>query len=261
MRNILLVTSLLLLTSCVNINVHAGPKNIYRLPKVLHKDRKKVVVAVIDTGISSSLKNANFLCDTGHMDFTGTGIEDHHGHGTNVSGLIDQYAKNLVIDEGSSELEVLSRRINYCQVVLKYYDPEQKDAEGLKQYLKALRAAIDLKVDIINISGGGSYFSTEEQILIKKALDSNIKLVVAAGNNHSDLDNAPFYPANLDNRLYIVGNLTKTKQISPTSNFGIKVNTWEIGEKRSSYNSTPLSGTSQATAVKSGKLVRYLLNK
>src|SRR5690606_17888997 len=89
---------------------------------------KPIIIAVIDTGISDKLKDGKFLCKMGHKDFTGTGLNDVHGHGTHVSGLIHQHA---------AKTADWNKSANYCQVILKYWDPNQTDGNPLQQELAA----------------------------------------------------------------------------------------------------------------------------
>ena len=236
---------------------------------------KKVKVAVIDTGVDPKLLKGNSYCKSGHRDFTGQGLDDHHGHGTHISGIIDQYAKNYIFD-GKSYSKIDSIEIEYCQIIIKYWDSSTDvNTDPLMATIKALRYAIDQEVDIINYSGGGNEESKEEKELIKEALDKGIKVVAAAGNGARDkngsfkgydISKKPYYPAAHDPRIYVVGNITKTNTIVESSNTGNNVKYWEVGDRvlsrlpGSSYGY--MTGTSQATAVKTGKLVREtLINK
>jgi hypothetical protein len=215
-----------------------------------------IKVAVIDTGIHSSLLNESFLCKDGHKDFTNSknGIADNHGHGTNVSGLIDQHVKGMLLSKHSLK-SVLKTKANYCQVILKFYDPVGNNS--LDATVKAFEHAISLKVDYINYSAGGSDYSKAEHEVIKKALNAGIKIIVAAGNEGSDLQKKPYYPAKLDSRLIVVGNYDSSKQRAPTSNYGKDVDVWENGVNSLSYHTSSavssLTGTSQATSVHTGK--------
>lgn len=228
---------------------------------------KKILVAIIDTGIDAGLMNDPSICPSGHKDFTGQGLVDNHGHGTNISGIIDQYAKNYILTRDIDQIKGLSKvDIDYCQIIIKYYDPKMAASESLKNSRKAIRWAIDHKVDIINYSAGGDEFDLKEKALIVEALNKGIKVVAAAGNDGRNIDKVKYYPASYDKRIYIVGNLVSEQGrfIANSSNTGKTVNTWEIGThifSRLPGNSFGyMSGTSQATAVKSGKLVRELLN-
>jgi len=217
-------------------------------------------IAVIDTGINLSLINKISLCKSGHRDFTNTGIRDTHGHGTHVSGLIEQYAN--------------TNKDSYCQVILKYYSGSANDKSSRynnqKNTNQALRWAITIGVNVINYSSGGFNYDIEEASLIKMALDNHIVVVVAAGNYGYELgidkQYARYYPAMYDTRIIVVGNLDKSNHAHPTSNYGVIVNRWEVGTDVFSYchksisKSCCMTGTSQATAIASGKIIDYLLN-
>jgi subtilisin family serine protease len=203
-----------------------------------------IKVAVIDTGIDPKYKAQLPLCPSGHKDFTGTGLEDNIGHGTHIAGLIDLYAK------GS----------DYCQIILKAYDKSSK-VDSLTSYQEALGEAIALDVDVINVSANGPGSSFKERWTVKKALDKGITVVVAAGNDATNLDvNCNTYPACYDPRIIVVGNKTKTGQRAHSSNYGKIVKIYEVGEDVESINGT-LSGTSQSTAIVSGKAIALLAKR
>lgn len=231
---------------------------------IIVRKYKKVMVAVIDTGIDSALMTDNSVCEGGHKDFTGTGLHDTHGHGTHISGIIDQYAKDFLIRNDKSPSDLSKISADYCQIIIKYYDSRMPLTKTLDNTIKAFRWAIDHNVDIINYSGGGEDPSPREKKVIIEALNKGIKIVSAAGNEHHDIDKVKYYPAMYDKRIYIVGNLVNkhSRQIASTSNRGKSVNAWEVGTN--TFSRLPggfgyMSGTSQATAVKTGKLVREML--
>lgn len=281
MKKVILTNILIILISC------HGLADV-NLPKV-----HKIKVAVIDTGIDPLLMKSDSLCDSGHKDFTGKGLVDNHGHGTHISGIIDQYAKNVFVGQnGVSGKQLEDTKLSgYCQIIIKYFDPKAPNQDNLENTIKSFRWAIDQKVDIINYSGGGTDFSKEEQQLVLEALNKGIKFVAAAGNERSNIDKQKYYPAMYDSRIIKVGNLvsnkvtvktgkrleleglklvTKTytiieRDIASSSNYGESINDWQIGTKvlsRLPGNSFGyMTGTSQATAVKTGKIVREMLSK
>ena len=198
-------------------------------------------IAVIDTGIHRTAwlnKDRYGLCGTGHKDFTGKGIIDANGHGTNISSLIHEQA----------------RKARYCQVILKYYHND-KTRGKLSDFVNALRHAIKLKVDVINISLGGYGSDKFEKKLIAYALKKGIKIVAAAGNDNRNIDKIPFYPAAYDKRIVVVGNKGHKK-----SNYGKKVDYFAKGINRKGIYpfAKYMTGTSQATAVVSGIIIRRL---
>jgi len=205
-----------------------------------------IKVAVIDTGIDAA--SSHDLCTFGHKSFVNNSspLKDTHGHGTHIAGLISKYA-------GKGD---------WCMVAIKY--------------------AIDLKVDYINISGGGFQPNDGEKALIIKALNKGIKVVVAAGNgddNHVavNLDkDCSYFPACYDKRILVVGNLKDTdsnpdfvtwsgEKLSraPSSNYGSYVKRWEVGTNVESTlpgnRRGRMTGTSQATAIVTGKLLNKAL--
>jgi subtilisin family serine protease len=210
---------------------------------------RPIVIAVIDTGLDiKKFKDKIKLCKFGHKDFTGTGLNDSHGHGTHISGLIEKNTDNA----------------HYCQVIMKYYDPNSLNRDNLINTEKAFRMAINLKVDVINYSGGGTMSSSREKVLVQEALDEGITVVVAAGNERCDMDSGcTYYPAMYDSRIIVVGNLSPKRVPAKSSNYGSIVDVWEFGVDIKSYCingefGCKMTGTSQATAIQSGKAVRSI---
>jgi subtilisin family serine protease len=279
-----LITKLLTLLIASSCIADVGTKTIEKRPKV--------VVAVIDTGIDESLMSQPWVCKDGHKDFTGAGLKDNHGHGTHIAGLVEQYAKGVVFNIGkNTSKDIDNASADFCVIVIKYYDPKRPNSDNLANTIASFKWAIDQKVDIINYSGGGTSFSKEEYEVVEIALNKGIKFVAAAGNERSDIDKWKYYPAMYDDRIIRVGNLVSDKvttkvvtslhleglklipkeetvierDIASSSNYGKSINAWEIGTKVLSRLPTKswgyMTGTSQATAIKSGKIVREMLSK
>lgn len=218
---------------------------------------RQTVIAVIDTGFGftqESLAEKN-LCKTGHRDFTPDQKWSKYldtkdkvpldmiGHGTNVVGIIDQYAGNA----------------NYCIVIIKYFSGAADSSEDQAYFVKSVEHALKLKVDVINVSGGGSSYDPKENRAIKKFLDNGGIFIAAAGNDHVELgtkDNT-YYPAMDDPRIIVVGNVDKYGIRHFTSNFGKIVRVWEVGVNMMGFGLIK-TGTSQATAVFSGKVINKL---
>lgn len=198
---------------------------------------KPIKVAVLDTG-SPEIRIKP--CEQGHSDFSGLGIRDTHGHGSNISALIQQYAENA----------------NYCQVYLKYYNA---NSDNLSASLRAWRKAIDLKVDVIIYAGGGTQYSHSEERLVKEALQNGIFVFAAAGNESTNLEsNCNYYPACSDWRVVKVGCKDSKGVLCTQSNYAKNLENfmYENGYQRTAGGYT-LTGTSQATAVVVGKFIKY----
>jgi major intracellular serine protease len=211
---------------------------------------KRIPVVVLDTGINfKDNKVTPYLCVNGHRDYTGEGLFDYNGHGTNVAWqIIKSFNKK-----------------KYCILSVKYYlSTSLFFSSNLRKELQGIEYAIELKAALINFSGGGESYSLSEDQVVKKALSSNIKVVVAAGNNGSNLDEkCNFFPACLkpNKNLYVVGSLSAEGKKMGHSNYGHAVTNWALGERVEDQNGKPLTGTSQATAVLSGKLLKNMENR
>ena len=208
---------------------------------VAKETRKKI--AVIDSGIDlNNQKLKPYICNSGSYDFTGEGLQDTHGHGTNIAWLV---VKDLNPKE-------------YCVMALKYYSL-RNFSENLEREIKSFARAIEHKAVLINFSGGGLGPSSPETEYILKALAKGITVVVAAGNNGNDLArNCNYFPACAvkDKNFYVVGSTYPNGQRLPTSNYNGPVSNWEVGFMQEGPDGKRMSGTSQATAIFSGKLLK-----
>jgi len=199
-------------------------------------------VAVVDTGLDlNDPRFKNVLCDKDHYDVTQTSIVDHNGHGTHVAGLIKKYAKDS----------------DYCLMIIKYYrDEDSAKVSSFNSYY-AFTYAVSKGADIVNFSSGGKTFSADEYNSIMKGL--NTIFIVAAGNDHKNLDETPYYPAcyKLPN-IYVVGNAVNGVPFS-SSNYGSAIDFWENGQDVLSTmpggKEGRMSGTSMSTAIHTGKLI------
>jgi subtilisin family serine protease len=221
---------------------------------------KVITVAVIDTGLN--LKNGsikNHLCQYGHRDFShknefhkdmGT-IDpvpvDNHGHGSNIEGLIEQFA-------GNSN--------NYCLVIIKYYDLKENAFDDFAT-ANAIVYATQIGADYINYSSTGQIYMPVEKAMTVNYLNKGGIFVTSAGNRNLDINKDPFYPAMNDSRVIVVGNLDVFEGIGPhnkarLSNYGESVDVWEMGTKVIG-NEILMSGTSQAAAIHTGKILKIKL--
>jgi len=201
------------------------------------KAEHQIKVVVIDTGYTENgagLKTCDNVAPP--KDIAGS------QHGSNVAGLI---AKNVFPSN------------NVCFIILQAYKKGPKGELEFSHllYFGALRRAIDLRVDFINLSLSGGASIAQEEFLIKQALDLGITVVAAAGNSGLDLNKLGciVYPACIDPRIIVVGNAD-----SVTSNLGRVVDVFEPGNYQEA-NKVTLSGTSQAAALHTAYLVNQML--
>ncbi len=234
--------------------IEIAPKQQVRPPSSLSL-KKTLVIAVIDTGFAFEGKGVNaHLCKFGHKDFSNSKVYakgfkttssvplDNHGHGTHIAGLIDQYAS-----KGNRA---------FCLIILKYYDPNNSLSSNstVEATIEAINYAKNIKADVINYSGGGVEFIGKEAEAVKDYIDQGGVFIAAAGNEGKDLDQQHYYPALDDSRVISVGNVNENGMVVKSSNFGSKVSCFEMGYNVSMYGMF-MTGTSQATAIATGKFV------
>jgi thermitase len=219
------------------------------------KKNKEIVVAVIDTGIqpdhsflsenihvlNGKKNNLNYGVDFSHGRPTNMPI-DQHGHGTHVAGIIKSVYPEVKI------------------LALKYYNPKASGQANLDATIKALKYAVDNKVDVINYSGGGPEASVDELRILKEAERKGILVIAAAGNERSNIDDKrhAYYPASYGlSNIITVGAYDDALNIIPSSNYG--KNSVDIAAPGHRIRSAIpgdgagyMTGTSQATAFVSG---------
>jgi subtilisin family serine protease len=236
-----------------------------------YQSKKQVLVAVIDTGIdfqnkqltkylwentgeigvdkNGKDKRSNGIDDDGNgfiddhtaWDFANNDniAQDTNGHGTHIAGIITQDLNP------ASDIKIMA---------LQFYSEKNTTKQNIISTAKAIRYAVDNGADIINYSAGGSEASDIEKEALNYAEDNGVLVIAAAGNDNSNNDYRPYYPADYYNKNIIsVGSLTQQKRKVASSNFGSKsVDIFAPGKDIESYGlnnrKIKLTGTSQATA-------------
>lgn len=213
-----------------------------------------IKIVVIDTGYTAPKIDDGspkpVFCKYGHADFTRGGTtfgripKDDMGHGTNVVHVIARYLGKVP-------------KNSYCIVVVKYYHKNISQRDSMDADGRSWRWALSLKADVVNFSSAGKNYFDEEASAVRKLLDRGSKVVVSAGN---DGMLGVGYPAASDPRLVVVGALKDDGKRLPRSNYGPEVTRWELGDNVCGGNIC-MSGTSQATAVATGKIVNKLIKE
>lgn len=217
----------------------------------LPKSSEKIRVMVIDTGIAKLPETKDYLSSINSPE----DLNDTHGHGTHIAGII-LYGKHGD-DPVCKEVELLS-----C----KFYG---KQGETLHETSNCFRAAKNLNVEIVNFSGGGRAVDAAESEAVKAYPG---KIVVAAGNEETDktgkvtkaawdISKEAYYPASLNlPNMTVVGNGTRQELRSQSSNYGLPGMVWRDGSAISSLDPKGgkriMSGTSQATAIYTHELIK-----
>ena len=198
-----------------------------------------LVVAVIDTGIHtkhSCLKNNlwinpgekpnngkddddnGFIDDIHGWNFVNNNndIQDYHGHGTHVSGIIAAQGTT----PQSPNCKIIGVAPHIRIMTLKYFDEGAESGNNITNTIKAIKYAVDNGADIINYSGGGPGENDDEKAIIAKAGDKNIIFVAALGNEGSKIGKKiKYYPASykLPNILFVQSQ-NKQNEIIESSN-------------------------------------------
>ncbi len=210
----------------------SNKENLQKPPKLLR-------IAVLDSGFTISKYSQNVkFCLGDSRDFTGTGLEDNHGHGTHIVNTI---VSNLKSD-------------NYCIIIVKWFDPSIQ-AKTNETSIKAFEYLYSINIDIVNYSAGGTMHSEYEDYVLAGLLESGVKIFVAAGNDSQNLDKkCNYYPACYRlQKLEVVGNIQKDGKRHPSTNYGKVVTRWEIGvdvvQDTGKKGLRPMTGTSQSCAL------------
>jgi len=236
----------------------------------------EVIVGVIDTGVDYNHEdlaanmwiNPNEIPNNG-MDDDGNGyVDDIHGintitgsgdpmddhyHGTHCSGTIG------AVGDNSNGVAGVNWAVKIIGIKFLNFDARGTTANAVE----SINYAVALKTNGVNIrvlsnSWGGASFSFSLLDAINAANDVGILFVAAAGNNSSNNDQSPYYPASYDSpNVIAVASTDHNDYLSYFSNYG--PNSVDLGAPGSSVLSTfPnnsysfLSGTSMATPHVSG---------
>lgn len=193
-----------------------------------------VVVAVLDTGVLMTHEDlaANLWTNAKEIpgntiDDDGNGyIDDVHGinsitgqgdptdddtHGTHVAGIIGAV--------GNNGKGVAGVAWNVQLMPLKFIDSTGDGSSG--DAVECINYAIENGADIINASFGSPNASSTLQIALSAARAAGIIIVAAAGNETTNNDVTPSYPANygLDNIISVAATGV-TDLLEHYSNFG-----------------------------------------
>jgi subtilisin family serine protease len=205
-----------------------------------------VKVAVIDTGIDCThiaLKN-NCIKGWDFVTNLPNGIDDNM-HGTHCAGII---AANSIKAMG------IAPRVSVMAV--KFLDAD--GGGSLDRAISSIEYAVKNKSRILSNSWGGSDYSQALRDVIKMAGDNGVLFIAAAGNESTDNDTTPSYPASFDEpNIISVAATDINTQMAVFSNFGLS--SVHVGAPGTGiYSTTPrgkyetLSGTSMATPFVAG---------
>ncbi|HEY6046753.1 MAG TPA: S8 family serine peptidase, partial [Pyrinomonadaceae bacterium] len=175
-------------------------------------DASAVKVAVLDTGVDVTHRDLENVVQS--YKHEGASVEDIIGHGTHVSGIIAADINNNVGLSGICRCD-----LNFWKVFSDTPDPE--DGEFYVDevmYQRALNAAQNAGVKVMNLSIGGGDPSQTERMLFRRLVDAGVTVVAAMGNEFQEGNPIEFpgaYPG-----IIAVGAIGKTKRRASFSNTG-----------------------------------------
>jgi subtilisin family serine protease len=194
------------------MNLPSGQWGLNKTPGVnaekawtITQGRKDTIVAVIDTGVDYkhyALKNSMWVNKKEKLDGKDTDgngyIDDIHGfnfvnrsgdpsddhnHGTHCAGIIAADSDNL---KGIAPKASI--------MAVKFLDNRGRGT--LANSIEAIEYAVDNGADVLNISWGSNTPAKGLEEAVKYAEKHGVLFVAAAGNDRSDNDITPTYPAN-----------------------------------------------------------------
>ncbi len=210
-----------------------------------------VVVAVIDSGITAGhpdFANTNIL-DTGY-DFIGYDEDptDGYFHGTYVSGILAASMQN-----GRGGVGVAP---NVSILPIRVFDSKGENGT-IDRISDAIYYAANHGAWIINMSLGGSEYSSVQEEAINYAYERNCTVIASMGNDHS---NIRMYPAFYDH-VISVASVDRSGRKAAHSNYGAWCDIAAPGEGITSMHLsgyTNANGTSAAAPMVSGAAALYM---
>ncbi|OUR97150.1 hypothetical protein A9Q84_12550 [Halobacteriovorax marinus] len=215
------------------------------IPKDYQATDKTVIVAVIDSGVDfehpdlkdniwenpkckdlNAEERAKEACHGWNFLDGNSDITDDVGHGTHVAGIIAAVEGNGKGIRGAASKNVKIMPLKILNSKVKSFVYEKKVITNI--IADAIAFAISNGAQVINLSLGWPKLIHTKKVrfAINKAIEKNIPIIVASGNNNKKV---PVYPCSY-NEVICVGAMDNNGRIPEFSNFGGKVDIVAPGE-------------------------------
>ena len=202
--------------------------------KALSQDLTPTTTAVLDTGLDVEHEALAHLIWTNTGEVPGNGKDDdgngfiddingwnfaeHNadltdcdGHGTHVAGIVAQTAKDIFNDTNTpSPVRVMGLKFLGCDGI-----------GSTSNAIKAIDYAINNGAKVLNNSWGNNVYSYALHEAIARSYYAKTVFVAAAGNDQSNNDVEPFYPAS-----YPVPNVISVAATDLSDNFATNVSNY-----------------------------------
>jgi subtilisin family serine protease len=240
--------------------------SLWGLPKInapggwdVSTDCGSAVVAVIDTGVDYTHPDLAANIWTNTDEIAANGIDDDangkiddtrgwdfayddnnpmdgNGHGTHVAGIIGAV--------GNNARGVTGICWNAKIMILRVFDAS--GSATVADTIEAMDYARQNGAKVINASYSDAQFSQTEHDAIALLNSAGILFITAAGNETTNNDQTPSYPANYDlPNIIAVAATDSSDQLASYSNFGRS--TVDVAAPGSFVNSTYMSGAAALT--------------
>jgi subtilisin family serine protease len=209
--------------------------------------REPVVIAIIDTGISSRAIPEKYILEGKNYYDPSLSTEDTYGHGTAVASVI---------------LERFPQA-RFVPLVSNVYDNGKVKQVSNEVFAQMIRDAVDVyDCQIINLSVGLILDKPAVREAVAYAEEKGVLVVASAGNDYATEGDFVYYPASYDS-VFAVGSVnrkgTKVSNFSQRSNW---VDLYACGEdvtiRTLSGNTRESEGTSFSAALVTARAARLL---
>jgi len=209
-------------------------------------DCSSVAIAILDTGADLDHEDLKESIWRNTVEDWSNGSPGNNGEDDDGNGMIDDYYgwdfvngdNNPYDDNGEEELYhgthvtgIIAARGNngvgitgvcWSGSIMQLKILDSRGDGTVAHEIAAIGYAIDKGAKIINLSLGGAGYSTGEYGAIKMAGDAGILFVAAAGNEGTDNDESPVYPASYDlDNIISVTATDHSDELPSWANYGL----------------------------------------
>jgi len=184
--------------------------DVLDLPSNIINNQTPIKIAIIDSGVIDSDYLRPYMAQGYNFIDSNTDTTDNHGHGTKITGIMVDLAKET--------------GLNVQLIPLKVFDTD--GIAPVANVLMAIDYATRQNVDVINISLVGYNLSQEYIDVLSDAIKHNIPVVAGVGNNGK---NEYLYPSSYKG-VISAGSINQGKENSWFSNYNDKIDVVSPGE-------------------------------